>query len=328
MIWSAAAMYAGAAFVSAIESWLVPGGPSFSTVPGFLALAMLAPLLLAGFRVPRPALWLLGPIGATMIAYALASTGGVGDGAVLYMWPVLWVAYFYGRPATAAMAAWVGVAHGVALSSMPAGVGYADRWFDVMVAVVVVGAVVHALSERNQALVARLIDEARVDQLTGVLNRRGFDRRLADELARAAREGYEVAAVAVDLDHFKRVNDDWGHTIGDQALIRVGAVLRSQARAVDVVARLGGDEFIAILPRCDALRGHAYAERMRFALAAIETADAPAITISAGVVAAAPPIDARALLVAVDRALYAAKRDGRDRTSVVLDGPERLLGAA
>ena len=190
-----------------------------------------------------------------------------------------------------------------------------DRWIDVIVSVAVVAAVVHALAERNKKLVARLEAEARVDKLTGVLNRRGFEERAAVELERARREGTPVAVVSFDIDYFKRVNDEWGHEVGDRVLVRLGAVLRAQTRGGDVVARLGGEEFVALLPGADV----AQAEAIRRARAGrLRGADPgpPRVTVSAGVTAAVGPASVEELMQVADSALYAAKRGGRDRTVV------------
>jgi hypothetical protein len=93
MAYAAAAMYGGAAFDGLVEG-LVPGDPSFSILPGLVALVLVTILLAIGPRLPRAVLALLGPIGVALIAYALATSPGAGDGAVLYTWPVLWAAFF------------------------------------------------------------------------------------------------------------------------------------------------------------------------------------------------------------------------------------------
>ena len=311
---SAAGIYAGAMVMGLVET-AIPGGPEFSVIPGVVAL-VLAPLVaLLGPRLSRAALYMLGPSGAALIAFALASTHGSSDGAVMYMWPVLWTASFYGRRATMGVVACIAVAHGVALTTMPPGVGNVDRWVDVVVSVAVVGAVVRGLAARNERLVAGLKTEARVDALTGLLNRRGFEERFAVEVARATRAGARLAVVTFDLDHFKRVNDERGHEAGDRALAALAAVIRDRARAGDLAARWGGEEFVVVLPGAEADAARAFAERVRAALAAT----ALGVTVSAGVGAGEPPLDPRALLSAADAALYAAKRAGRDRTVVAAD---------
>jgi diguanylate cyclase (GGDEF)-like protein len=316
--YSAAAMYGGAAFVGVVEG-ITPGGPAFSVVPTLAALVVVALLLVFGPRIPRAALAPLGLIGAALIAYALASTQGpAGDGAVLYVWPVLWTAFFFGRSGTALIVAWIGLVHGLALISMPPGLANIDRWIDVMGATVVVAVVVRVLEQRNSDLLGRLAAEARTDKLTGLLNRRGFDELAVIELALARRERYSVAVAMFDIDHFKLINDEWGHEIGDRVLARLGNLLVAQARGIDVVARIGGEEFVAMLPLCSAVDADAYTQRVRHALASTHEQGLPDLRVSAGVAAEVGPTHTAALLQRADGALYAAKRGGRDRT--VVDG--------
>ena len=317
MVRTAAAIYGGAAFVGMLED-LLPGGPSLSIAPGLAALGLMVVLLVTGTRLPSWALAALGPIGVALIGYALATTEGAGDAAVLYMWPVLWVAYYFGRTGSVLIVAWVGAVHGLALIALPAGVGNLDRWLDVMVSVSVVAGVVYALSQNNRKLLARLAAEARVDKLTGVLNRRGFEERLDVEVDRARREQASLGVATFDIDHFKRINDDFGHEVGDQVLAHLGAVLAAQTRTTDVVARTGGEEFVALLQGLDREGTLAYAERVRAAFAIREGLDLPPVTVSAGVTAEHPPGDVAQLLQDSDSALYVAKRAGRDRA--VVDG--------
>jgi diguanylate cyclase (GGDEF)-like protein len=313
MAFTAGAMYGGAAFVGLVEG-VLPGGPALSLLPAVVAVGFVILLLVLGPRLPMPALAALGPIGAGLIAYAIATTPPAqGDGALLYIWPVLWVAYFFGRRESLLIVAWVAVVQGAALAYSD---GVLDRWIDVMVSVGVVAAVVQALSERNRRLVTRLAAEARVDKLTGVLNRRGFEEQAAMELERARREGYSVAVATFDIDYFKRINDEWGHDAGDRVLQSLGAVFRRESRGVDIVARLGGEEFVAMLPRSDAGQARAYSERVRAGFATAGKRGVRHVTVSAGVTASSAPESVEALLQAADSALYAAKRGGRDRTVV------------
>ena len=309
---TAAGIYAGAIVIALVEQ-AIPGGPPASLGPGLVCLVVAPLVALFGHRVPRSALALLGPLGAALIAFALQSTHGWTDGAVLYMWPVLWMSHFYGRRGTVFIVVWVGVVHGIALATMPPGVGNVDRWVDVVVSVAVVAAVVRALSSRYDALVATLTAEARADALTGLLNRRGFEERLAAELSRSARERTSLALVSFDLDHFKRVNDEHGHESGDRALAMVGAVIAAEVRVGDLAARWGGEEFVVVLPGAGAASASAFAERVR---AAVSATSSGALTLSAGVAVAIAPTHPGALLAAADRAMYEAKRAGRDRTVV------------
>jgi diguanylate cyclase (GGDEF)-like protein len=306
---SAAAIYSGAAFVGILES-LVPGGEAFSVLPAAFALVISALTIVVGPRVPRRALAVLGPLGAAMVGAAIATTSGYSDSAVLYMWPAVWMAFFFGTWGTALIVAWIGVVHGAVLLSLPPAHASFDRWVDVVAAVLVVAAVVRTLAARNERLVDRLEGEARVDPLTGLLNRRGLDERMEAEISRAAREATPLGAVVFDIDHFKRVNDEHGHELGDRVLVWLGALLKVQARGVDVTARIGGEEFVVLLPRADLEAAHAFAERVRIAVAQHERG----LTVSAGVASAVAPIDDQLLLAEADQALYVAKRSGRNRT--------------
>jgi diguanylate cyclase len=160
------------------------------------------------------------------------------------------------------------------------------------------------------------------DPLTGCLNRRGLDQALAREIARASRSGSNLSLLALDLDHFKEINDTYGHIAGDVVLRQVGALLAQTARAGDMVARTGGEEFTVLLPDTDA--DGAYQSAMRIC----ETVRTHAfmvngkrlhLTISVGVVSStAVGGDAVGtnLKEHADEALYTAKRAGRDRVSV------------
>jgi diguanylate cyclase (GGDEF)-like protein len=161
---------------------------------------------------------------------------------------------------------------------------------------------------------ARLDHLASHDPLTGVRNRRGLDDALSAES--------EVALLVCDLDHFKLVNDRYGHELGDQVLARFGELLRDLARETDVPIRLGGEEFCVVLPRTDADGAMQAAERLRVATTRQLAHLVPSgLTVSVGVAATSTGVlDARALLAAADRGLYAAKAAGRNRTVLVSDG--------
>jgi diguanylate cyclase (GGDEF)-like protein len=312
---SAAAIYAGSGVLSLIEA-ATPGGPAIDPVTGVAAIFIALVIAVFGERLPFAALAALGPLGAAMIAFALATSDGPGDAAILYIWPVLWEAYFFGRRGAIGIVVWVGVVHGIAILSMSSGFGYWDRWQDVVVSVAGVAAVVELLAMRNRRLVTRLALEARTDNLTGILNRRGFGERAEIELARSHRERSWLGLVSFDLDKFKVVNDEWGHEVGDRVLVLTAELLGRELREVDVLARMGGEEFVVLLPGSDLLDTEALAERLRQAIWAARHPELPAVTISAGVTAARPPADVEQLLKAADRALYVAKGGGRNRTIV------------
>ena len=158
------------------------------------------------------------------------------------------------------------------------------------------------------------------DGLTGLLNRRAFDEALERAVSQAARGGQALSLLMIDLDHFKSVNDTYGHAVGDAALQAAAAEIKQQARGGDLAARYGGEEFAIILPDTDGPAAFRMAERLRKALAArvVEAGDTQIrVTGSCGVSAtdlgyATPD----ALIRSADEALYASKETGRNRTSL------------
>lgn len=126
MAWTAAAMYGGATFAGFVES-LTPGGPSVSLLPAFVSLGVAPLLVVYGPRLPVAALAALGPLGVALLGVALATTPGAGDGALIYVWPVLWVAYFFGWLGTLLIVVWVAIVHAAALLALPADSAYLDR---------------------------------------------------------------------------------------------------------------------------------------------------------------------------------------------------------
>lgn len=164
------------------------------------------------------------------------------------------------------------------------------------------------------------------DALTGLLNRRYFQERLAEEVDRATRHGSALSLIMIDIDHFKAYNDANGHVAGDRALVLVGRSLRASIRTIDVVSRFGGEEFAVILPETRKAEAMDIGERVRREVEALyfageEAQPARRLTVSLGV--AGFPEDARdlkSLIQRADRALYAAKAEGRNRI-VAYGGP-------
>jgi diguanylate cyclase (GGDEF)-like protein len=312
MALSAAAMYGAATLDGAIEG-LLPGDPPFALVPVLVVAAVFALLVLVGGRLPRWALSLLGPLGAALAAVAVATTHGPGDVAVLYTLPVLWTTFFFGRRGAVAIVACVAALHALSLLALPADQSNPARWVDVMVVVCVVALVVLVLEQRNAALLARLAQESRTDALTGLLNRRGFEERATLALAHTERTHTSLAVVTFDVDYFKRVNDEWGHDVGDRVLARIGTVIAAHTRVTDVAARMGGEEFTVLLAGSDVVEARELSARIRAALAVPDASDTPPVRMSAGVAACDAPVDIETCLQQADSALYEAKRSGRDR---------------
>ena len=160
---------------------------------------------------------------------------------------------------------------------------------------------------------------AATDPLTGLFNRRYFERALSIESQRTQRSGKHLGLITIDIDHFKRFNDDYGHPAGDQVLRSVARTIEQQLRRTDIVARIGGEEFSAILPEQQPRAVRIAAERVR---RAVEHSDAviwegrrlPPVRVSVGGASAAPrQLDSDELVGYADRALRYAKRHGRNR---------------
>ena len=164
------------------------------------------------------------------------------------------------------------------------------------------------------------------DSLTGLYNRWYVMEKIDSEMNRAVRHGAPMSLLMLDLDHFKNVNDSFGHSVGDQVLKCVGQVLRESCRVYDVAGRYGGEEFCIILPETRVGNTHAVAERIRSRLAStpVNVGDQSVIvTASIGVAGMESPseegaVSAAALLDRADRAMYAAKHHGRNRVELWL----------
>jgi diguanylate cyclase (GGDEF)-like protein len=175
---------------------------------------------------------------------------------------------------------------------------------------------------REEALASR-------DSLTGLPNRRALYDRLREELSHAKRTRTSVGVIMVDLDHFKHINDQFGHAAGDEALRRVAKALLAHRRDYDFTGRWGGEEFLVILPGATLADAGRVAERIRTAIQAIELpmggTEPVRLRASLGVAAARPavlPVGLDELLGSADDAMYRAKREGRNRVRLHADGRE------
>lgn len=166
----------------------------------------------------------------------------------------------------------------------------------------------------------RLIQLATIDPLTGLMNRGAFDQALEREFERASRYARPASLILIDLDHFKHVNDTWGHPVGDRVLAQVAAAIRACLRHVDLAGRTGGEEFAVLMPETSPEGAAVAAERLRHAVAGLAMAvgDEPVrVTASVGVVTWSPVFGTAAAMVeAADRTLYRAKGAGRNRTVI------------
>ncbi len=173
---------------------------------------------------------------------------------------------------------------------------------------------------KMQRLVRLLSDRARVDGLTSLSNRAFFDERWAEENSRARRQFHPLSLAILDLDHFKTVNDTFGHPAGDSVLQGMGKLLRQQCRTADVPCRYGGEEFAIIMPDTSPTAALVLCERVRSALEGMVWARHPErkITCSVGIAGFTDSanMSAEQLVQAADKALYSAKHSGRNRIVV------------
>ena len=186
----------------------------------------------------------------------------------------------------------------------------------------------------------QLVNASRVDSKTGLLNAGTWEREAATEVARAVRTHTSLAVALIDIDHFKAVNDSFGHLAGDRALRTVARALPLFLREYDLVGRFGGEEFALLLPQAKALDAHRIAERIRVHIGSMPitvsddaNAEPVRLSISIGVAALSARWDNSSgaqlteLLAAADGALYQAKRSGRDRVCVVTETARFGAGA-
>ncbi|MFI6077722.1 GGDEF domain-containing protein [Actinoplanes sp. NPDC051343] len=301
---------------------LVPGQP----VSHLVAVSVTCAVLAAGGvfarfrpdRMPRWS-WFIAPFFAIMVVTGMnlvtedASTGAQ----LFYLWPVLYSANFLSRRVVYITMAGVSLTEAsVVFPLLPTVGDAASDWVSMTVAMTLIAIVVLTLRDRSDRLREVLEQQALADALTGVANRRSFDAELARGVAWSRASGEPIALVTIDVDHFKRINDTWGHAVGDQALQAVAAALSQVAGDNDVVARLGGDEFVMLLRT-----GHAAARRaaddVREVLARASSLPGGPPGLSIGI-AVFPDHGAtpEELMGASDAALYEAKQNGRGRTLI------------
>ncbi len=287
-------------------------------------------LVLIGRELDDWQLGTVGVLGTILITAATYEGGfdgtGTADNEMLYIWVCLFSFYFLRLRVALVELAVVAIAYGWLLSRQ--GIDGADavtRWIVTVSALGTVGALVASLRTSLDGLVGELSSRARVDPLTGLLNRNALEERAAIEFARARRTGGPVAILVCDIDDFKTINDSLGHPAGDQVLARVSEVLSSETRTVDAVARLGGDEFAVLLPGATAVAARMIAERLRVAVRRSAGDAHLRLTLSLGIAVGHPggsSLDG--LWKAADRAMYAAKRSGGDAVATAPEFAETV----
>jgi len=319
--------------ISASPDWV-----AHVAAAGFVALGLWAAIYSEGAATAaetstyRPRLFAGTIVAVTtiLISLLIAVAHGVTILPMFYIWPQLSAAYVFSRRAFAISVGLCVVAYGTALIFASQGEAY--PWADLLLTCVAMSAtlmVVRVLSETTGTLLKELKRMASFDPLTKVLNRRSFDRRAQAAWDAALEQDEQLAAIVLDLDRFKQLNDLFGHAAGDRALQHVAKVLRETVRPSDLLARTGGEEFAIVLPNTNLATAVELAEGFRATLAASWAPDEHPLTASIGVAMRTQADGIERLLGLADHATYAAKTRGRDQ--VAISSPEsdlQLLEAA
>ena len=310
------ALIYGAAGPSLLIAMLADGGPlsqRLATGTAMVAACVLAVLMLLWRRAPDALLLAAFPLAALTVTAVAVLDPPLALTPMYYVWPLMTAAYFLRRRE-------ILITYGGVCGSFGAGALWAlgegpllIEWITVAIVGGVVVAFVEALKRGLGELVDRLHVLAREDPLTGALNRRAFVEQVDHEIARAGRGGHSCAVAIVDVDHFKDINDSYGHAAGDAALRRLVATVSRRLRRGDALGRLGGEEFAVLLAGADRAGAETYAEELRALVAADAAGSGRPYTVSVGVaVLQDPGTSAEGLLDAADGALYRPKRAGRD----------------
>jgi len=256
------------------------------------------------------------PFGVMSVGLGAAVCGSIGlqgVNGVPWAFPTLFIFFFVLRRAVALPLSLLLLVGASVVAAVAIGWPMAARVFAALgLTLVMINVVLNVIGELQGALVAQAI----TDPLTGAFNRRHFDTQLAQLPAPAAGAEAVNVLLALDLDHFKAVNDRHGHAAGDRVLQGAVAVLNARKRPSDRLFRTGGEEFVLLLPRITAADAAKLAEDLRQRIEAAPLLDGQRVTVSIGVAAQRAGRDATAWLHAADEALYEAKRSGRNRVVV------------
>ena len=261
----------------------------------------------------RLAILLAGLAVLTLVAVAHVATGTAYEFYVFFAPPVIVVAWFAGRRAGYTAALYAVGAWTFADYQLNPALGTHPLLFNGLSRLLVYGVNVWLLTQLRVVLL-RERRLARQDMLTRLPNRREFAERGRQALGQAQREGTPITAAYIDLDHFKQVNDEYGHEAGDALLVRVAAVLAARLRSSDIAARLGGDEFALLLPGMGGATAGIYIEELRQRLLVAMDSDSWPVTFSIGVASYEnAPETLDAMLSNADRLMYEVKENGRNQ---------------
>lgn len=327
---------------SALEDLLRPDDDALAAYRGRIALqlSMLAVVVLLPFTINHLVVgrWLLGgliaatqavlllnglalragreapvPFWLMVLAMVIAVTGSIwiqGSQGSLWAYPTLFITYFLVRRRVALLLSLLLVVSATAAAALSVGDALALRVVATLtLTLVMINVVLNVVGELQEALVAQAI----TDPLTGAYNRRHLDTQLAALPAPLPGQDAVNMLMALDIDHFKLVNDIHGHAVGDDVLRGLVATLHQRLRPSDRLFRIGGEEFVLLLPRITAADAMRLAEDLRQRVAQAPLLPEGSITVSIGVAAQRPGLDTGAWMRVTDEALYEAKRSGRNR---------------
>ena len=253
-------------------------------------------------------------LATVLVTYALEffSDAGRSVWAIFYVAVALQAGYFLSRWWAAAQVALVGACYGLVVWGQDAAF---ESWIGTMATVGLAAWMVGTMRMRSRRLIMRLADAARTDADTGLLNRRGLQEIAELELERARRGDRPVTIVAIDVDRFKDYNEEHGHSASDRALKTLANLLQDGKRRIDVAARMAGEEFALLAPDTDEHGAYVLADRLRRDVR--EAFSGTGLTVSLGI-ASYPKHGGTAeeLMTGSDRAVFAAKALGRDRTVI------------
>jgi diguanylate cyclase (GGDEF)-like protein len=269
---------------------------------------------------------------APAAAFILCCAAGVligGPGAVMFpVAALLWCALSYSLFTTTLMTLIFSSWTLIAISERYLMLSHGELYLQPDMQSMRIGVLLLALSPLIVAIVSSARNEllrnvqylASHDQLSGLLNRRAFNELAIEKLKLLTQEQDSFAVLMLDIDHFKKINDAWGHAGGDQVLVAFARIAGECLREGDLFGRIGGEEFAMVLPNCTLSEARVIAEQIRlsYAMSAIDIGSGRSVssTVSIGGVVAHPPLDLEALLLVADRSLYKAKHLGRDRVQL------------
>lgn len=259
-----------------------------------------------GTKLPVPYPMLMLPTGVAT-AIAVAQAGGLG---ALWAYPAVLACYFILRWRTANYVAAMIVGGATAMLLMVESTGFIIRYVaTLLLSIGIMNVILHVINE----LQTELLRQTTVDPLTGSYNRRHMQSCLATIAAQSKRSSHPASVLILDIDHFKQINDRFGHPAGDAVLVKIVEVIKNRIRRNDYLFRIGGEEFLVLLPETTTEDALKVAEDLRQAVETSKLIEAECVTISLGVCGYeyAEPVDI--WIANADAALYQAKKEGRNK---------------